>query len=84
MWALILSKLSEGFFSFLIMPLFSKLLVWIQEQAQKKKQEAQDEAEQREEDALIDEAIKRFKDAKTKDEKKAAFRDIARLRRVRS
>lgn len=84
MWGLILSKLSEAFFSYLIMPLFSKALVAFQEWLQKRKQEQLEENKQKENDKLIDEAIQKFKEAKTNDEKKAAFRDIARLRRVQS
>ena len=73
MWAGILSKLGQWAFTFIVMPLLSKL--WAQYLA-----DQQDKREQEQRDAEVDKALKDYKEAATAKEKEDAFKRLIRRR----
>jgi len=73
MWTGILSKLGQWAFTFIVMPLLSKL--WAQYLA-----DQQDKREQEQRDAEVDKALKDYKEAATAKEKEDAFKRLIRRR----
>lgn len=73
MWGTILSKAGQLLISYFIVPLFSKLVVIIADYYK-------DKMEENERNEKIDEAIKKYKEAITDEQKKAAFLELVRSR----
>lgn len=73
MWMGILSKLGQWAFTFIVMPLLSKL--WAEYIARE-----QDRKEQEKRDADIDKALADYKSAPTDKEKEDAFKRLIRRR----
>jgi hypothetical protein len=73
MWGTILAKAGQLVLTYFIVPLFSKLVVIIVKYFQDKKEES-------ERNARIDEAVKRYEEAKDKESRKDAFRELIRAR----
>lgn len=73
MWAVLLEKFGAMFFTYVVMPLFSKAIVSITKYFQDKK--AEDERNK-----AIDDAVKRYEEAPDAQAQKQAFRDLIRSR----
>lgn len=73
MWGMILTKAGELFLTYFIVPLFSKLVVIVVKYFQDKKEEA-------DRNAKVDDAVKKYEEAKDAEARKAAFRDLIRSR----
>lgn len=69
----LLAKFMELMIRYAVVPLFSQLIVAIVNYFQEKKEKA-------ERDEKIDNAVKEFKDAKSNEEKEAAFLNLVRSR----
>jgi hypothetical protein len=73
MWGTILAKAGQLVLTYFIVPLFSKLVVIIANHYKEKIEES--ERNQR-----VDEAVKKYKEAITDEQKKAAFLELVRSR----
>jgi hypothetical protein len=73
MWSGIITRLGETFIRLVLVPLFSKIIFDIVEHYQEKKAK-----EQR--DEKVDKAVEEFKNAKSNEEKEAAFLSLVRHR----
>jgi hypothetical protein len=73
MWGTILAKAGQLVLTYFIVPLFSKLVVIIANYYKDKMEE--DERNKR-----VDEAVKKYKEAVTDEQKKAAFLELVRSR----
>ena len=73
MWAALFTALSNGFFQFVLMPLFSKWLVSLEKARQEKKADSEKKEE-------INAAIKEYEEAPDVAAQKAAFKRIRNLR----
>jgi hypothetical protein len=75
MWGIIISNVAGAFFTYFVMPLFSKFLVWLEERANEKREDEEVKNQ-------IRQKVEDYKNAKTPEEQEAAFRELHRLRKL--
>jgi hypothetical protein len=75
MWGIIISNVAGAFFTYFVMPLFSRFLVWLEEQRNERREDEELKTE-------IRKKVEEYKNAKTAEEQEAAFRELHRLRKL--